>query len=97
MVTLYSADGANFAQNCSLDVYGVVVESNTSDVHSEKDIKIAELISAAAQGADPVLSQCQVENFPALAYKFGVKATQNASDDEAVIGVFIQNKQRSSK
>ncbi len=93
-VTLYSADGANFDQQCSLDVYAVVAETNGSDVHTEKDIEIEELIAAAAQGAEPVLSNFQVEKYPALAYKFGVESGANASNDGAVIGVFIPNLSR---
>jgi len=90
-VTLYSADGANFANNCSLDAYAVMVETDVNGDHTEANVKIGELIAAAAQGADPVISQCQIENFPSLGFKFGVVAAADASADDAVVGVFIPN------
>jgi len=90
-VSLYSADGANFDANCALDVYAVVVETTAAGVHTEFDIELAELIAAAAQGANPVRSNFQVEKYPALAFKFGVQSAGDASADGAVIGVFIPN------
>jgi len=90
-VSLYSADGANFAANCALDAYAVVVETDASEDHTEYDIELLELIAAAAQGANPVRSNFQVEKYPALAFKFGVESAGNASADDAVIGIFIPN------